>query len=119
MSAAPWADRADFLCWWLPGDVGLRRLERCVGSRTVLTADRAGADGMVPSPDSAHRRRLPLLLGLLLTTTSTASAAVSDVYQLPSETFTLLAPSWLWKGHGFVNDSDAVFWTGATGSLCK
>ncbi|KAF0292805.1 Translation initiation factor IF-2 [Amphibalanus amphitrite] len=66
----------------------------------------------------APRARLLLLAGLLSAAAAPGRAALTDVFQLPSQTFQLVAPQWLWAGHGFVNDTAAVYWTGVTGSLC-
>ncbi|KAF0303524.1 hypothetical protein FJT64_024500 [Amphibalanus amphitrite] len=65
----------------------------------------------------APRARLLLLAGLLSAAAAPGRAAFTDVFQLPSQTFQLVAPQWLWAGHGFVNDTAAVYWTGVTGSL--
>ena len=62
---------------------------------------------------------LPLLLLLLLLLVDSARASIYDVFRLPSESFQLVAPQWLFAGHGFVNDSDVVYRTDVVSSLCK
>ena len=85
------------------------------------SGDRSGAGGMVSPRQGVHRSWPAVWLALLLVAApGPGRAAVpSSVFQLPSETFQLVAPRWLWAGHGFINDTDSVLWTGGAPTLCE